>query len=69
MANDNQILLYRTQDGEIRLEVLFQDETVWCTQGGLAELFQKDVSTIIRHMKTSMEEANSSRIQPLRFLQ
>lgn len=56
MANDNQILLYRTQDGEIRLEVLFQDETVWLTQRGLAELFQKDVSTINRHIRNVYEE-------------
>ncbi len=41
---------------QIRLEVLFQDETVWLTQRGLAELFQKDMSTINRHIKNVCEE-------------
>ena len=56
MAGNNQFLLYQTEDGEIRLEVLFQDETVWLSQRGLAELFQKDVSTISRHISNVFEE-------------
>lgn len=40
LANNNQILLYETADGETRLEVLYQDESVWLNQCDMAELFQ-----------------------------
>ena len=50
MANENQILLYETADGETRLEVLYQDESVWLSQRDMSALFQKDVSSINRHI-------------------
>ena len=50
MANENQILLYETTDGETRLEVLYQDESVWLSQRDMSALFQKDVSSINRHI-------------------
>lgn len=56
VARENQILLYQTADGETLLEVLYQDETVWLSQRDMAELFQKDVSTINRHIKNIYEE-------------
>ncbi len=54
--DEDRILLYETADGETRLEVLHHNESVWLTQRGMAELFQKDVSTINRHIKNVYEE-------------
>lgn len=51
MAAENQILLYQTEDGETRLEVLHEDETVWLSQRGMARLFQVTVPTINAHIK------------------
>jgi len=51
-----EILLYQTEDGETRVEVRLQDETVWLSQKQLAELFQKDVRTINEHIKNIYEE-------------
>lgn len=57
MANDKgQILLYQTPDGESRIEVRLQDETVWLNLDQMAELFQRNKSTISRHIKNVFEE-------------
>jgi hypothetical protein len=50
------VVLYRTEDGKTRLEVQFEDETVWLTQKRMAELFQKDVRTVNEHIQNIFEE-------------
>ncbi len=50
MAN-NQMLVYRSDDGETRVEVLHQHQTLWLSQRDMAELFQRDVKTINRHVQ------------------
>jgi len=50
MATENQILLYETADGETRLEVLYQDESVWLSQRDMAELFQVTTQNITLHI-------------------
>ena len=52
----SEFLLYTGSDGEIRIDVLLQDETVWLTQKSMAELFQKDVRTINEHIKNVYDE-------------
>ena len=57
MAEDKgQILLYQTPDGESRIEVRLQGETVWLSLEQMAELFQRNKSTITRHIKNEFEE-------------
>ena len=57
MANDKgQILLYQTPDGESRIEVRLQGETVWLSLEQMTELFQRNKSTISRHIKNVFEE-------------
>lgn len=51
-----EILLYQTEDGQTRLEVRLQEETVWLTQKRMAELFQKDVRTINEHIQNIFAE-------------
>ncbi|MCL2743264.1 MAG: virulence RhuM family protein [Planctomycetaceae bacterium] len=54
MTNDDknrQFLLYTAPDGDVRVEVIFQDETVWLTQKSLAELFGVDRSVVSKHLK------------------
>ena len=46
-----QILLYQTPDGESRIEVRLEGETVWLNLEQMAELFQRNKSTISRHIK------------------
>ena len=56
MTKENQILLYETDSGETLLEVLYQDESLWLTQRAMAALFQKDVSSINRHISNIYKE-------------
>ena len=48
-STDN-IIIYQTTDGETRIDVKYQDETVWLSQAQMAELFQKDRTVIGRHI-------------------
>ena len=53
--NKGQILLYQTVDGESRIEVTLCNNTVWLTLDQMAELFQRNKSTISRHIKNVFE--------------
>lgn len=44
-------LLYVTSNGEVRIEVFFQNETVWLTQKKIAELFDITIPTVNEHLK------------------
>ena len=41
MNDNNQILIYQTEDGQTQVDVRMENETVWLTQAQMAELFQK----------------------------
>ncbi len=47
----NNILLYTTPKGGVRVEVLIQDETVWLTQKAIAALFRVQRPAITKHLK------------------
>lgn len=53
--NDSQILIYQTEDGNTKIEVRMQDETVWLSLNQMAELFQVDKSGVSRHLKNIFE--------------
>jgi hypothetical protein len=48
---ESQFLLYQTEDGETRIEVRLQDETVWLNQSAMTELFQSSKQNISLHLK------------------
>ena len=54
--NNSQIIIYQTENGETKLEVTVNDETVWLTQMQLCELFDKSKATISEHIKHIFEE-------------
>ena len=49
--NPSQFILYQSEDGQIKLDVRFMDETVWLTQAQIAELFQVKPQNITMHIK------------------
>lgn len=51
-----EILLYQTADGEAKIEVRLENETVWLSLDKMAELFQRNKSTISRHIKNVFDE-------------
>lgn len=54
--NNGEIVLYQNQDGQIKLDVRLEDETVWLTQAQLCALFQKSKATISEHIKNVFSE-------------
>ncbi len=61
MANDknpsSDIILYATPEGNIRVEVVYENETFWLTQKRMAELFGVEVPAISKHLKNIFESA------------
>ena len=56
MSNEIQFLLYNLPDKEGRVQVVIKDETIWCTQKAMAELFGIDKSGISRHIANIFKE-------------
>ena len=56
MDNYGEILIYQTEDGLTKIDVNMHDETVWLSIDQMAELFQRDKSTISRHIKNVFED-------------
>lgn len=54
--NNGSIILYQTEDGKSRIEVTLCNDTVWLTADQMAELFQRNKSTISRHIKNIFED-------------
>jgi hypothetical protein len=55
-APGGEIILYQTEDGQSRIEVRLEDESVWLTQAALAELFQTTPQNITLHLKNIFDE-------------
>ena len=60
MEHNSEIILYQTPDGQIKIDVLLEDETVWLTQNQLSELFQTDRTSIVKHIKNIYESGELS---------
>ena len=57
MKKDNgHIVIFKTEDGKISVDARFDSETVWLSLDQMAALFERDKSTISRHIKNVFEE-------------
>jgi len=63
MENQNKgdIVIYQTNDGLTKIDVKFENETVWLSLDQMAILFQRDKSTISRHIKNVFDEGELMR--------
>ena len=52
----NELILFETADKEIKLNVSVKDSTVWLNRNQLAELFERDVKTIGKHINNALKE-------------
>lgn len=59
--NQGDIVIYQTEDGETKIDVHFVDETVWLSLDQLSVLFERNKSTISRHLKNIFEEGELER--------
>lgn len=55
------IIIYTTEDGLAKIETTFDEDTVWLSMDQMAELFQRDKSTISRHIKNVFIEGELQR--------
>lgn len=62
-----QIILYQSQGGEAKIEVRLANETVWLTADQMAELFQRNKSTISRHIKNIYESGELEQDRTVAF--
>lgn len=56
MSDLSEMIIYTTEDGLTKVDVNFDGDTVWLTQDQMAELFQRDKSTVSRHIKNIFSE-------------
>lgn len=54
--NNTELIIYQTEDGKTKIDVHMENETVWLSLDQMAELFQRDKSTISRHIKNVFAE-------------
>ena len=61
MNQKSNIIIYTTEDGLAKIETTFDEDTVWLSMDQMAELFQRDKSTISRHIKNVFAEGELQR--------
>ena len=64
--NDTEIVIYQSEDGHTKVDVRFEDETVWLTQQQLVDLFQTSKSNVSEHIKHIFEEGELEEKQVVR---
>jgi hypothetical protein len=62
MNNQSEIIIYQTEDGQTKIDVRMENETVWLSLDKMAELFQRDKSTVSRHIRNVFEEGELDEI-------
>lgn len=71
-SKTGELILFASEDGKLKIDVRLLDETVWLTQKQMAEMFQKNVSTINEHLRNIFDEGEldqNSTIRNFRIVQ
>ena len=68
MDAKGEIILYKSEDGSIKVDVLLQDETVWLAQSQMSELFQRDRTVITKHISNIFTEGELDEKRNVHFL-
>jgi hypothetical protein len=66
MENNSEILLYQSEDGQTKIDVRLEDETVWLSQVQMAELFQTTKQNISLHIKNIFDEGELNEISSVK---
>lgn len=68
MQEKNEIVIFETEDKEVKLPVTVEDETVWLNQNQMIELFGRDQSVISRHIRNVFKEHEVDEKSNMHFL-
>ena len=52
----NNLLIYKNKDGDIVVDAIYKDETLWLTQKGMAKVFEVGVPAVSKHLKNIFDE-------------
>lgn len=63
MNENSNILIYQNENGNIKVDVRFEDESIWLSQKQLAEVFGKAKSTISEHISAIFKRVSWSHLQ------
>ena len=66
ITNSSDFILYMSSDGEVKVDVMLQNESVWLTQSAMQELFGRAKSTISEHIKNVFEEGELDQLSTVR---
>ena len=61
MDNKSEIIIYQTEDGQTKIDVRMEENTVWITQNQIAELFQSTKQNISLHINNVFKEGELSK--------
>ena len=66
LANTGKILIYQNEKGDTRIDVYFEEDTIWMTQRSLSELYQVDVRTINEHIGNILNDGELDEVATIR---
>ena len=66
--NNDKMLIYQSEDGKIKIDVRFENETVWLSQAQMCELFGRERSVITKHIRNIFEEGELDEKSNVHFL-
>lgn len=66
--SEKSVIIYRSEDGSVQLEVQLVDDNVWLTQAQMTDLFRKDRTTITRHINNAFKTNEVDKKSNVRFL-
>ena len=56
LEGQNDLLIYKDKDGNVVVDAIYRDETLWLTQKGMAKVFDVGISAISKHLKNIFED-------------
>ena len=68
MNENNQIIIYQTEDGQTQVDVRMENDTVWLTTSQMATLFEREESNIRRHVINVFKEGELEKANNVHFL-
>ena len=68
MNENNQIIIYQTEDGQTRVDVRMENDTVWLTTSQMATLFEREESNIRRHVINVFKEGELEKESNMQIL-
>mgnify|MGYP002709393884 CR=1 FL=1 len=67
MQKNNEIVIFETEDKQVKLSVMVEDETVWLNRKQMSELFGRDVKTIGKHINNALNEELENQVVVAKF--